>query len=574
LKRAERQPAAFYLLIAATAWERFFYYGFRATLALFLMKRLDVGRSSVSEIMATIFAVTALAPLLGGYLADRFLGQRKAILAGGALMALGALAVGLELPAYPGLGLLIAGSSLIRPSIAALLGEQYRRGDPRRDGGFTLFYAAVNAAALLAPVVFGGAGLFASAEAAVLAMAAGMAIGAAVFAACQPLLPAEGYLPGEESAPAARLRPRDARDVALAVLGVACFVVAAVSAWPAVAPIWSAIPLLAKAALVVALVAAGFGVERARAGKDARPLPASAWHRVLVLVALAPLAALFWIQDGLVQESLSRFVFASASSSSSSEMQTWLFSFNPLLVIFLAPVFALAWGRIDASSRPISGLVKMAAGLLLMAASGAVATLGGAEIAVGPLMLATALGALGEICFAPVGMAMATRLAPPRSAAFTMAAWLAAPTLAASFTARLGARSLDEPDATSGFLVVAATVVAAAALFALTPLVKKRWMHGAEEPEPARSAGDPYRSSLDNPEGEAALPDDADARSSRQMITGALWAVGGLAVTLASYSAASDGPGGGRYMVTYGAIIYGVITFFRGLAGRGAPKDR
>jgi POT family proton-dependent oligopeptide transporter len=567
LKRADRQPPAFYLLLFVSAVERFCYYGFRACLALFLMRRLNVGGAEISATFATVTTVAAFAPLLGGYLADRHLGHRKAVLAGAALMSIGAAAMLAQALTYPGIGLVVAGSCLIKPSVPALLGHLYRRGDARRDAGFVFLLVAINAAAFVAPLAVGVARNFGLALG---ITAAGMLLGAVVFAAGQPLLRAEGYYPGEEEAPAATFSRRDARDVGLAVLGVACLTTVAVSTWNIVAPIWSPLPLAAKAGAVLALVALGFGVERARAGRDARPAAPDVWPRIGVLAILTGLAALLWQVVNLQHDAIARMAVAASRGELGA---TWLVSVNGVVMLVLGPCFALLCRRLDASARPISGLWKMAAGLVLVGAGGAVLALSvhGADGPIEPLVAACFLGAVGELCFVPIGDAMVTKLAPARSVAFSMAAWSAVPRVLTLIVAALGTSSADrDADGSSGLGLAIAVAAAGVALFALTPVLK-RWMHGAEEPEAAAAPGAPYRSAGAGPASVGAPPDAPRASPARQMIVGAAWAIGGLLVTVLSYSATE---GGGRYVVAYGAILYGVVTFFRGLAGSSPSKDR
>jgi hypothetical protein len=152
------------------------------------------------------------------------------------------------------------------------------------------------------------------------------------------------------------------------------------------------------------------------------------------------------------------------------------------------------------------------------------------------------------------------------------AAWSAVPRVLTLIVAALGTSSADrDADGSSGLGLAITVAVASVALFALT-LVLKRWMHGAEEPEAAGAPGVPSRSAGAGPASVDAPPDAPHASPARQMFVGpAAWAIGGLLMTVLSYSATE---GGGRYVVTYGAIIYGVVTFFRGLAGSRPSKDR
>ncbi|MCC6559185.1 MAG: hypothetical protein IT372_40180 [Polyangiaceae bacterium] len=567
MTRSERQPAAFYLLLSVSAWERFLYYGFRSVLYVVLADRLDPSGADRTALYSTVFAVAMLTPVLGGYVADRFLGHRRAILAGAILMALGAGAMVVELAVAGGVGLVMMGSGLIRPSGLALLGDIYRRGDARRDAGFTFHYAAVNAAALAASLLLPLLGMGPAGTAGLAMISAGMVAGAVAFAAAQRVLRADGFPASEESAPSATLDARDARDVGVAVAALGALTFGVVAAWPAISPIWSPLPTALKGLALLALIGAGFGVERARAGKDARPLGPVAWQRIGVLAIVTAIAAGWWIAAELQSEALSRFVFANISSG---DLPTWLFSLNPVAILIAAPCFAIVWRKLDAADKPRSSLVKMGAGLIVVAVSVAITALAGST-SMPPLLLAGVVGAIGEVCFEPIAIAMVTKLAPARSVAFSVAMFFAVPALLSSLWRGAGARADGAGPGTTTALVIAGVCAAAgAALLVLTPALK-RLMHGAEDPEAGRAPGDPYRSGGEAAPGagaQVAAPDQ-QALASRQMLTGALWAIGGTVVTVASFSAAS---GGGQYVVAYGAIIYGVITFIRGLANSGSSR--
>lgn len=149
-------PKGLYTLFFTEMWERFSYYGMRALLVLYLVNFVQMERADALEIYAIFTGLVYLTPILGGMLADNILGQRKAIFIGGLLMALGqfALAAGLEFLNL-GLGLIIMGNGFFKPNISTIVGGLYRENDPRRDGGFTIFYMGINLGAFLAPLICG-----------------------------------------------------------------------------------------------------------------------------------------------------------------------------------------------------------------------------------------------------------------------------------------------------------------------------------------------------------------------------------------------------------------------------------
>ena len=151
-------PRGLYVLFGAEMWERFSYYGMRALLVLYLTKYLKYERKDALLLYATYTSLVYLTPLLGGYLADKFLGQRKAILIGGIVMAMGHFAMAFEPLLHLALCLLMLGNGFFKPNISTMVGNLYPQGDARRDGAYTIFYMGINLGAFVAPIVCGTLG--------------------------------------------------------------------------------------------------------------------------------------------------------------------------------------------------------------------------------------------------------------------------------------------------------------------------------------------------------------------------------------------------------------------------------
>ena len=148
-------PLGLYILFGTEMWERFCYYGMRALLVLYLIEGFGWQPHDSSAVYKWYTSLVYLTPLIGGFLADRFLGIRASIVIGGVLMAIGefALTTGTISLFYIGLGFLIAGNGFFKPNISTLVGKMYKAGDPRRDGAFTIFYMGINLGAGLAPII-------------------------------------------------------------------------------------------------------------------------------------------------------------------------------------------------------------------------------------------------------------------------------------------------------------------------------------------------------------------------------------------------------------------------------------
>lgn len=162
-------PRGLFLLFGTELWERFSYYAMRAILVLYLTDTtmnggLGWSTKDALDLYGIYTGLVYITPLIGGYLADNYLGQRRSILLGGALMAIGQFTLALPADAlgfgalhtfYLGLALLICGNGLFKPNISTMVGDLYNEGDNRRDGAFTIFYMGINLGALLAGVVSG-----------------------------------------------------------------------------------------------------------------------------------------------------------------------------------------------------------------------------------------------------------------------------------------------------------------------------------------------------------------------------------------------------------------------------------
>ena len=155
-------PKGLYYLFFTELWERFSYYGMRAILVLYMTAAIFEGGLGWSTdealgLYGTYTSLVYLTPIIGGWLADRFLGQRMAVIIGGLLMIAGHFLMAYQVlwAFYAALGLIIAGNGFFKPNIATIVGGLYEQGDPRRDGAFTIFYMGVNLGALIAPLITG-----------------------------------------------------------------------------------------------------------------------------------------------------------------------------------------------------------------------------------------------------------------------------------------------------------------------------------------------------------------------------------------------------------------------------------
>ena len=149
------QPQGLMTLFFSEMWERFCYYGMRTLLTLFLVKSLMMGDSEASLIYGAYCGLVYAAPILGGRMADNYLGYRYAVMLGAVLMAIGEFLIlgGTKELLYIGMGAIIIGNGYFKANISTIVGKLYKDNDPRRDSGFTIFYIGINIGALLATTV-------------------------------------------------------------------------------------------------------------------------------------------------------------------------------------------------------------------------------------------------------------------------------------------------------------------------------------------------------------------------------------------------------------------------------------
>jgi POT family proton-dependent oligopeptide transporter len=395
--KSARQPPGLALLFVTEMWERFSYYGMRALLVLFLIteaRRGGFGWSveEASRLYGWYTGLVYLTPVIGGYLADRYLGLHRALVIGGSLIALGHFSLALETPPafYTGLGLLVIGTGFFKPNVSTLVGRLYEPHDIRRDAGFTIFYMGVNLGALLGPLVcgylagsrefgwrygFGAAGV-------------GMVLGLVA------------YLAGKKRF--------------LGEIGEL--------------PIYSAY--------------------HSQAIRE--PLSREEKNRLTALLIMAFFVVFFWL--AFEQAGSSMTVFAEQDTDRGwPEWLRWLFpedtfptawfqAVNPAFILLLAPLFSSLWQRLGRVGQEPVTPFKMALGLWLLG-SGFLVLVAGVHqsdqgVPVSPIWLIVAyfLHTCGELCLSPVGLSLVTKLAPLQFASMVMGVWFLA-----NFAANLAA---------------------------------------------------------------------------------------------------------------------------------------
>jgi POT family proton-dependent oligopeptide transporter len=445
-----KQPRGLALLFFTEMWERFSYYGMRALLILFLIDTTTGGfgwtQEKASQLYGWYTGLVYLTPIIGGWLADRYLGTARSLVIGGIVIALGhfTMAADTRVTFFLGLLLIIVGTGFFKANVSTLVGQLYRDHDPRRDAGFTIFYIGINSGAFLGPLVcgwlaanpkygwswgFGAAGV-------------GMTLGVICF-----MLLRQRYLGDTGMIPMGQMRMADGGKA------------------------------------------------------SAEPLTKEEKDRVLAIFIVVVFVAFFWLAFEQAGSSLNVFAQQKTQRAVGGWLggvlpngeipAAWFQSVNAFFIVTLAPLFALLWKKMG--SRQPSTPVKMAWGLCFLGLGFLVIVLGarvsdlGGLASPGFLISLYFLHTCGELLVSPVGLSFVTKVAPIKIASMMMGVWFLS-----NFTANLAGGYLagtvqkvarGEVFTLLGgqadfFLIFVVTSFAACALlFTLMPTLK-RLIHG------------------------------------------------------------------------------------------------
>ncbi len=419
-------PKGLFVLFFAEMWERFSYYGMRALLIFYLTQHWLFSDGQAGIIYGAYTALVYITPVLGGYLADRYLGQRKAVLYGAVLLTFGHFLMGFEGdggqdPAslnifWLALAFIIVGSGFLKANISVMVGQLYPRTDVRRDGAYTIFYMGINLGAAIGALLCGYLGQTWGWSYGFGAAGVGMLLGLIVFVAFKPLLLGRG-------------EPTDPARLAAPVMGLklewllyAIGLVAVVVCW------W----LVQNQAVVGTLLGvAGFALVSYVIGTAVLKLPAEDRDRIFAALFLIVGSIMFWALFEQAGSSLNLFTDRHVDRSvfgwepTAAQFQ----SLNAIYIVLLAPFFAGLWtwlGRRNLEpSTPVKfGLAMFQLGFgFLVLKWGAEAAGMGTLVPVLFIFLIYLLHTTGELCLSPVGLSAMNRLAPAHLASLIMGTW-------------------------------------------------------------------------------------------------------------------------------------------------------
>ena len=411
-------------------WERFSYYGMRAILILFMTAApsagglgFDVGvAGAVYGLYTSMVYMTSLP---GGWIADRLIGQRRAVLYGGILIASGhfSMAVPSITTFYLGLLLIVIGTGLLKPNISVLVGQLYPQGDTRRDAGFSIYYMGINTGAFFSPLVCGYLGQRVNWHLGFAAAGVGMVFGLIQYVLGDKHLGEAGARPAPTASPA----EADANWRLAKVLGgggALALVTFVLLVYAGIVPVTPT--QIADAAGYLLLVTTVVFFAWLFLSGDWTPAERK---RLYVIGVFFLCAALFWSEFEQAGSTLNLFADRATRNSilGANFPSSWFQSANALFIIMFAPVFAWLW--ITLGSREPSSPIKFAFGLMGVGLGFALLVPAAQAAAPGTLvsplwLIATYLiHTWAELCLSPVGLSSMTKLAPARVAGLMMGVW-------------------------------------------------------------------------------------------------------------------------------------------------------
>ena len=415
-------PRGLFVLFFAEMWERFSYYGMRALLIFYLTQHWLFSDEASSIIYGAYTALVYITPVLGGYVADRYLGQRKAVQFGAVLLTFGHFLMAFEGDGGQGsaylnifwlaLSFIIVGSGFLKANISVIVGQLYPRTDVRRDGAYTIFYMGINLGAAIGTIIAGYLGQTYGWSYGFGAAGVGMLLGLIVFIWGRPLLMGRG-----ESRDPARLDGR--------VMGLKFEWLLYVVSFLAVGVIWALIQyqeLVGTLLGVFGAILVAYVLYTAVA-----KLPSEDRDRIFAAMFLIVGSILFWALFEQAGSSLNLFTdrHVDRGGVPASIFQ----SINPIYIILLAPLFAWLWtalGRrgLEPSAPAKFGfaLMQLGAGFLVLVAGAYAVGLQNATPVIF-IFLIYLLHTMGELCLSPVGLSAMNRLAPAHMASLIMGTW-------------------------------------------------------------------------------------------------------------------------------------------------------
>ena len=469
-------PKGLFLLFMAEMWERFSYYGMRALLIFYLVQHWLFSDSEASIIYGAYTALVYITPVVGGYLADQYIGQRKAVLFGAVLLTFGHFFMAFEGGGgqddpiinvfWLALALIIVGSGFLKANISVIVGQLYARTDVRRDPAYTIFYMGINVGAATASIICGYLGQTYGWQYGFGLAGFGMLIGLIFFVLGKPLLMGKG-------------EPKDPAKIAggkeWAIYGAGLAMVALC---------WAAIQYQELVGYV--LGAFGGGLVLFVLFTAVTKLPSDERDRIFAAMFLILTSIVFWALFEQAGSSLNLFTdrHVDTQGVNASMFQ----SINAIYIVLLAPVFAFMWQKLALKGKEPSTPLKFGLAVIQVGLGFLVLVWGAESVGVNVptpvifIFLIYLLHTTGELCLSPVGLSAMNRLSPAHMASLIMGTWFFA-SATGNFAAGLiasatGAEGVGEDAGKQLVLDVYSTVgwyavAIGVGVMVISPLIKK-----------------------------------------------------------------------------------------------------
>jgi proton-dependent oligopeptide transporter, POT family len=392
-KPLTRHPPGLYYLFFTEMWERFSFYGMRALLVLYMIKHLKYEQAFSSHIYGLYIGFVYLTPFFGGLIADRLIGQRRSVIIGGAVMALGHFMMAFECLFFPALICLVIGNGFFKPNISTQVGALYPKGDPLRDRAFSIFYFGINLGAFLSPLVCGYLRDTQGWHWGFAAAGFGMLFGLVVYIYGQRHLAPDLLSRQKQAPPMARPALTATERKRLWAFGVLC------------------------------LISIFFWAVYEQQGNTM-----GLWFD-----SFTDRAAYTTIEDDGTRKPV-------------LIPTEWYQSANPLIVMLLTPLVAGLWSIQSRRGREHTNVAKMGLGFLFLGAGQLVMIPAAQTYAASGqpvhylwITIATLILTIGELYLSPVGLSMVTKIAPPHMVSMMMGIWFLSSFIGNNLSGMIGA---------------------------------------------------------------------------------------------------------------------------------------
>ncbi|MBK9283650.1 MAG: peptide MFS transporter [Sphingobacteriaceae bacterium] len=448
-------PKGLYVLFVTEMWERFSYYGMRAIFVLFLTKALLYDKAFGSDIYGSYTGLVYLTPLLGGYMADRYWGNRKSIIVGGVMMAIGQFIMFMAGSFYEnvdmarilmmgGLTALILGNGFFKPNISTMVGQLYPQGDKRVDSAFTIFYMGINLGAFFAPLVcgyLGDTGNPGDFKWGFLAACFGMILSLILFIWLK-----DKYIVTPDGKPigSGPNNKRDTTDIDTVQEAKSEFSSGQILTWLLIeAGLFTLFFFLGQGVIgsfifSLSIAAPGFIISDKSLTKVEK-------QRISVIYIVAFFVIFFWAAFEQAGASLTFFAEEQTDRTLMGTVipASYFQSINAVAIVIFASVFVAIWGFLGKRNMEPASPYKQSIGLFLLALGYLVIAIGvkgidpSTKVSMMWLISLYTIHTFGELCLSPIGLSMVNKLAPIKFASLLMGVWFLSTAAANKFAGTL-----------------------------------------------------------------------------------------------------------------------------------------